>query len=101
MTHGPIRLTRGARTTLRPATAARITDGFWAARRRTNAEVSIPQGPAKLEVREEPELLGGVSVVSAGGVRRSDGAAVRLTAVPYCVWANRRQGPTRVWIPQE
>ncbi|MBA4861598.1 glycoside hydrolase family 127 protein [Streptomyces sp. PSKA54] len=46
---GPVRLTGTAHTTLHPATEARITGGFWAARRRTNAEVSIPQGPAKLE----------------------------------------------------
>lgn len=46
---GPIRLTDGAHTALRPATEARITGGFWAARRRTNAEVSVPQGPSKLE----------------------------------------------------
>ncbi|WP_373310321.1 hypothetical protein [Streptomyces violarus] len=39
-------------------------------------------------------------ILSAAGARRSDGAAVRLTAVPYCVWANRRQGPMRVWIPR-
>ena len=46
---GPIRLTDGSHTALRPAADARITGGFWAARRRTNAEVSIPQGPSKLE----------------------------------------------------
>ncbi|MEU4484536.1 hypothetical protein [Streptomyces purpurascens] len=39
-------------------------------------------------------------VLSAGGARRSDGAAARPTAVPYCVWANRRQGAMRVWIPR-
>ncbi|MDW6065816.1 glycoside hydrolase family 127 protein [Streptomyces sp. FXJ1.4098] len=49
MTAGPIRLSMGAHTALRPATTARITGGFWAARRRTNAEVSIAQGPHRLE----------------------------------------------------
>ncbi|MDF3145935.1 beta-L-arabinofuranosidase domain-containing protein, partial [Streptomyces sp. T21Q-yed] len=49
MRTGPLRLTPQAHTALRPADAARITDGFWAARRRTNAEVSIPQGPARLQ----------------------------------------------------
>ncbi|GAA2336966.1 glycoside hydrolase family 127 protein [Streptomyces cuspidosporus] len=49
MTPGPIRLSEGAHTALRPATTARITGGFWAARRRTNAEVSIAQGPRRLE----------------------------------------------------
>ncbi|WAP53876.1 glycoside hydrolase family 127 protein [Streptomyces sp. S465] len=49
MSAGPIRLSPGAHTALRPATAARITGGFWAARRRVNAEVSLPQGPDRLE----------------------------------------------------
>ncbi|MGN9757890.1 hypothetical protein [Streptomyces sp. SD31] len=22
-----------------------------------------------------------------------------MTAVPYCAWANRRQGPMPVWVP--
>ncbi|MFD5131743.1 MULTISPECIES: hypothetical protein [Streptomyces] len=30
---------------------------------------------------------------------RSGGVSVRLTAVPYCGWANRRQPPMRVWLP--
>ncbi|MFI9344616.1 hypothetical protein ACIG0D_25625 [Streptomyces sp. NPDC052773] len=51
-------------------------------------------------VRAEPELLGGVRVISADGRQRSDGAAVPLTAVPYDAWANREPGPTRVWVPE-
>ncbi|MEU6762211.1 beta-L-arabinofuranosidase domain-containing protein [Streptomyces sp. NPDC046853] len=46
---GPIRLRAHAHTALRPASAARITGGFWAARRHINASVSIPQGPGRLE----------------------------------------------------
>ena len=49
MSTGPIRLSPAAHTALRPATAARITGGFWAVRRRVNAEVSLPQGPDRLE----------------------------------------------------
>ncbi|MFD8339679.1 glycoside hydrolase family 127 protein [Streptomyces solisilvae] len=49
MSAGPIRLSEAAHTALRPATAARITGGFWAARRRVNAEVSVAQGPDRLE----------------------------------------------------
>ncbi|WP_407696888.1 hypothetical protein [Streptomyces dysideae] len=41
-----------------------------------------------------------LSVVSADGLRRGDGDAVRLTSVPYHAWANRREGPMRVWIPE-
>ncbi|WP_341846401.1 hypothetical protein [Streptomyces regalis] len=40
-----------------------------------------------------------MTAVSADGLRRGDAAAVPLTAVPYYAWANRRQGPMRVWIP--
>ncbi|MEH0399518.1 glycoside hydrolase family 127 protein [[Kitasatospora] papulosa] len=46
---GPVRPSPSARTALRPVGRARITGGFWAARRRTNADVSIPQGPRRLE----------------------------------------------------
>lgn len=49
MSAGPIRLSQEAHTALRPASSARITGGFWAARRRVNAEVSVPQGPDRLE----------------------------------------------------
>jgi uncharacterized protein len=47
-TSGPIRPTGEARTALSPPTSARITGGFWAARRRTNAEVSIASGTSRL-----------------------------------------------------
>lgn len=46
---GPVHPGEGARTTLRPAAHARITGGLWDARRRTNAEVSLNQGPDLLE----------------------------------------------------
>ncbi|MFE5241637.1 MULTISPECIES: glycoside hydrolase family 127 protein [unclassified Streptomyces] len=46
---GPVRPSADARTALRPVARARITGGFWAARRRTNADISIPQGPRLLE----------------------------------------------------
>ncbi|MEU6177521.1 glycoside hydrolase family 127 protein [Streptomyces coeruleorubidus] len=46
---GPVRPSDRAHVALRPAEAARITGGFWRERRRVNAEVSIPQGPALLE----------------------------------------------------
>jgi uncharacterized protein len=46
---GPLRPTAGARCVLRPAGWSRIVGGFWGERRRINAEVCIPQGPALLE----------------------------------------------------
>ncbi|MFD4505303.1 glycoside hydrolase family 127 protein [Streptomyces sp. NPDC058457] len=45
---GPVRLTPGARTALRPA-AVTVDGGFWHGRRTTNARVSLPQGPDLLE----------------------------------------------------
>jgi DUF1680 family protein len=38
-----------------------------------------------------PDLLGGVTVVTAG----------ELTLVPYYAWANRGAAPMRVWIPTD
>ncbi|WP_329310920.1 glycoside hydrolase family 127 protein [Streptomyces sp. NBC_01262] len=46
---GPVRLGDQAQVALRPAESARVTGGFWHKRRRVNAEVSIPQGPALLD----------------------------------------------------
>ncbi|MEU6260936.1 hypothetical protein [Streptomyces sp. NPDC047043] len=63
-------------------------------RRRARRRIS-PAGSAP-----EPDLLGGVTVVSADGRIRGSADAVRLTAVPYRAWANRRPGPMRVWIPE-
>lgn len=63
-------------------------------------DLTLPSGAA-LAVRHDPDLLGGVRVISADGRRRSDGTAVPLTAVPYYGWANRKAGPMRVWIPRD
>lgn len=43
-----------------------------------------------LTARFDPSLLGGVTVVSGGGV----------TAVPYYAWNNRGGGEMTVWIPE-
>ncbi len=70
-----------------------------------------------LEPRWVPEVLGGVVVLEADGLRRRPGAgwrdalyadsgtvawqeprSVRLTAVPYYAWANRDPGGMAVWI---
>jgi len=67
---------------------------------------------AELEVTYEPDLLGGVSVIRGEGRRSVEGAwggelystelpprqAVEITAVPYCVWANRAPGEMIVWL---
>jgi DUF1680 family protein len=78
---------------------------------------------APLTTDHNPGLLGGVTTVTAVGRRRalpeagwwpySDAvlpttacgpeqpppAPLELTAIPYYAWANRTDGPMRVWIP--
>ncbi|MYT10431.1 MULTISPECIES: beta-L-arabinofuranosidase domain-containing protein [Streptomyces] len=75
-----------------------------------------PGGPLADEHR--PDLLGGVTTVTASGHRRprtetgwwpyapadaqapaTEPAPVELTAVPYYAWANRQDGSMRVWLP--
>ena len=46
---GPVWLGKQAHVVLRPAAEARISGGFWHARRQVNAKVSIPNGGAQLE----------------------------------------------------
>ena len=70
---------------------------------------------AKLAVRFDKKLLGGCTVIE--GPARSIGQAgwkdtlyrpadevktrpVRIRAVPYCLWGNRKPGPMRVWLPR-
>ena len=72
---------------------------------------------APLQATWRDDLLGGVTVVEAAGYAldvapwqdrlyrpasghdESPRHPVRLTAVPYHVWANRGPGAMRVWIP--
>lgn len=54
---------------------------------------------ARTATEHRPELLGGVTVVTTTGLRRSDRTPAPLTAVPYYAWANREDGAMRVWIP--
>ncbi|MEV7422414.1 hypothetical protein [Streptomyces sp. NPDC091212] len=57
MTTGTIRLTARSHTALRPATAARVTGGFWAERRATNARVSPGNEELASSVLELTALL--------------------------------------------
>lgn len=67
-----------------------------------------------LQAVERPDILGGVTVLQGRGVApasegwegqlyrplaRNDCSlrAVTFTAIPYCLWANRRPGPMHVW----
>jgi DUF1680 family protein len=61
---------------------------------------------AKLSAEFKPDLLNGVAVVKGSAAAlayQKDGTvaktAQQLTAIPYCVWANRGPGEMIVWIP--
>ena len=68
--------------------------------------------PAQLGAQIEPDLLGGVTILSGpaaalddtdwqGVLYRTDPPATRsstVRAVPYYAWDNREPGPMRVWI---
>ncbi len=76
--------------------------------------VLLPEA-ARLTARFDPKLLGGVTVVEGRALalsgtgwtgrlyrpaRRPATKPVRITAVPYCLWDNRRKGAMTVWIPR-
>jgi DUF1680 family protein len=67
---------------------------------------------ARLAVKQDKTLLGGVPVIVASGQRRSPAGwkdtlyrpassemrTVALKAIPYFLWANREPGEMLVWI---
>jgi DUF1680 family protein len=78
------------------------------------ANVAIP-GDAALQASFDPDLFGGVSVISGEAVRlepdawpgemyqpravvASTPSQFRFKAIPYALWANREPGEMRVWI---
>ncbi|MEV7085454.1 beta-L-arabinofuranosidase domain-containing protein [Streptomyces sp. NPDC093085] len=70
MFSGPVRPTPGAVSPARPAGLARIDGGFWAERRRVNAEVSLAEGPERLEA------AGNLANFRAAALARTGGGAV-------------------------
>lgn len=70
---------------------------------------------SSFEVEYDENLLGGVTVIKAKGVRRNDTAwedclyrpykkevhDVELKAVPYALWGNRTPGEMQVWVRVE
>jgi DUF1680 family protein len=64
---------------------------------------------AKLEARDRPDLLGGVTAVRGRAIGlhvTGDGRAVSATeqdfvAVPYYAWAHRGEGAMAVWLPRQ
>jgi DUF1680 family protein len=76
------------------------------------AQIVLPLG-AKPEDQYMPELPGSVTVMKGHGLLRAPeewndmlydsvgqakGNPLTVTAVPYCVWSNRRLGKMAVWI---
>ena len=53
-----------------------------------------PEGDFSAE--RHPDLLGGVTTIQAEA-RKEDGSAIRLTAIPYHVWANRGKTTMILW----
>ncbi len=49
----------------------------------------------------EGGLLHGVEVLKGEVDRKGGGGKVQMTAIPYCVWANRGAGEMMVWFPLE
>ncbi len=81
------------------------------------ANVSLPRGSA-LATKFDPELFGGVSVITGtanryvprawkGGLYQPetvtlvDSPSFTFKAIPYCFWANRAPGEMRVWIRED
>ncbi len=71
-----------------------------------------PESP--LSSQWNPDLLGGIQVVYASGIKRetaswqgrlyrayqpTSGTPEPITAIPYFAWANRTPGAMRVWVP--
>jgi len=80
--------------------------------------IRLPRG-SKLKATFDPDLLGGVTVITGSAKRRDEskwkaddlysatplGKPARLKpakikAVPYCTWDNRAPGEMLVWIPE-
>jgi DUF1680 family protein len=75
------------------------------------ADVVIPPG-AEFSAAFDPQLLGGVAVISGEALRRDpqewQGALYRpvgskttrfaFKAIPYYAWANRQAGEMQVWL---
>lgn len=52
----------------------------------------------KLESRFEPDVLGGVVLVTGKIAGHVPGKKEEFTAIPYFAWGNRARGPMQVWL---
>ena len=60
--------------------------------------LSIP--PDAKFAESSDKMLGGVVLVK-GVALNTEQKRVKLTIIPYNVWANRRQSPMRIWFPRQ
>lgn len=68
------------------------------------SQLALPPN-VELSPRHEPDLLGGVTVLSgqvmAPVVGEEEPRPVDFLAVPYYAWDNRQGGPMAVWLPED
>ena len=63
-------------------------------------DILLPRD-AELHAEQRPDLLAGLTIVEGKARRPRPGGAeepVRLLAVPYAVWGNRKVGEMDVWL---
>lgn len=89
---------------------------FYCLEQRDNAtdvdRIAVSRG-SRFEAHFEPDLLGGVAVITGEGrlqdpsrwanqlyqpIQIGTGKTIAIKAIPYCVWGNRGQVKMRVWI---
>ena len=56
---------------------------------------------ARVDVEARPDLLGGLTVLTAEATDRGTGRPRRLTAVPYYAWSHRGAGEMAVWLDRD
>ena len=52
---------------------------------------------ADMTAEHDAKLLGGVTVIRTQGLDEKK-TSVKLTAIPYYAWANRKKGPMTIWF---
>ena len=60
-------------------------------------ELALPDS-APLEAEHEPDLLGGITVISSEALN-GDRQTLPIKAIPYYAWGHREVGEMTVWLP--
>ncbi|MDO4629119.1 MAG: glycoside hydrolase family 127 protein [Planctomycetia bacterium] len=64
-------------------------------------DVFVSQNSKVTASAYRPDFLGGVVTLATEGTLMAGGGNISLTAIPYCVWANRERVPMQVWMASE